>query len=203
MNKIATIILIAIIPFVLVPAAQAQAYRSGGAGDRVELGAFADYFHLEQTDGNYVGVGGRLGFNITRHVQLEGEMNYDFGQTFNEAFFNTGGPGTTTFVRSDLRILHGMFGPKFETRGPVRLFVTAKGGFVNFRFDPRAATFDTFASSVDNLRTDNVTPTFYPGGGIEAFIGPVGFRLEAGDEMYFTNGTHNNLRVTFGPTIRF
>ncbi len=44
---------------------------------------------------------------------------------------------------------------------------------------------------------------FYPGGGIEAYLGPVGLRLDVGDEIYFRGGAHNNLRVTFGPHMRF
>ena len=43
----------------------------------------------------------------------------------------------------------------------------------------------------------------YPGGGIEAFAGPFGFRIEAGDEMYANHGVNNNLRFTFSPSIRF
>jgi hypothetical protein len=70
---------------------------------------------------------------------------------------------------------------------------------MDFRFDNRPATFDTFASSVEGLRSRNVNAVFYPGGGLEGHIGPVGLRLDVGDEMYFNNGTHNNLRVAFGP----
>jgi hypothetical protein len=33
--------------------------------------------------------------------------------------------------------------------------------------------------------------------------GAIGLRADVGDEIYFNNGTHNNLRVTFGPTFRF
>jgi len=44
---------------------------------------------------------------------------------------------------------------------------------------------------------------FYPGGGAEAFLGPIGFRLDVGDEIYFNDRAHHNLRVTVGPTIRF
>src|SRR5262249_50783509 len=117
--------------------------------------------------------------------------------------FENTGTGSVTFVDSNLRVLHGMLGPKLQTKGPVKVFVTAKGGFINFRFDPRSPSFNTFASSVGNLRTDNVDATFYPAGGIEAFIGPFGLRIEAGDEMYFNHGVHHNLRVTFGPQIRF
>jgi hypothetical protein len=39
--------------------------------------------------------------------------------------------------------------------------------------------------------------------GLEAFGGPIGIRLEVGDEVYFLNGARNNLRVTFGPQFRF
>jgi hypothetical protein len=48
-----------------------------------------------------------------------------------------------------------------------------------------------------------VSGTLYPGGGLEGQIGPVGLRLEAGDEIYFAGGTHHNVRVAFGPFIRF
>jgi len=42
-----------------------------------------------------------------------------------------------------------------------------------------------------------------PGGGWEGFIGPVGLRLDVGDEMYFNHGTKHNLEVTLGPYVRF
>ena len=44
---------------------------------------------------------------------------------------------------------------------------------------------------------------FYPGGGVEGHLGPVGLRLDVGDEMCFNDGTHHNLRVAFGPYVRF
>jgi hypothetical protein len=43
----------------------------------------------------------------------------------------------------------------------------------------------------------------YPGAGVEGFWGAFGFRLDVGDEIYLNNGTFNNLKVEFGPTIRF
>jgi hypothetical protein len=43
----------------------------------------------------------------------------------------------------------------------------------------------------------------YPGAGVEASLGPVGLRFELGDEIYFNSGAHNNLRITFGPILRF
>jgi hypothetical protein len=171
------------------------------AQDHAEVGVFADYFRLGETTSNFVGVGGRAGVHVGRPVELEAEMSYDFNHAFTEGFQDTS--GAVTFTNSNIRVLHGLFGPKLETKGRVKIFVTAKGGFVNFRLDPRPPSFDTFTSSVDNLRTNNVSAVFYPGGGFEAFLGPFGVRLEAGDEMYLANGAHHNLRVTFGPQLRF
>jgi hypothetical protein len=38
---------------------------------------------------------------------------------------------------------------------------------------------------------------------LEGHIGPVGVRLDVGDEIYFNHGAHNNFRTAFGPYIRF
>ena len=172
------------------------------AQNHAEVGAFVDYFKLGETSSNFVGIGGRAAFNVARNVQIEAEMAYDFNRVFTEGFTDTTA-GTVVTENSNLRILHGLFGPKFQTSGPVRVFVTVKGGFANFRFDPAPASFDTFISSVNNLRSNNVDGAFYPGGGIEAFLGPIGLRLEVGDEIIFASGARNNLKVTFGPQIRF
>jgi hypothetical protein len=179
----------------LVPLASAQ--------DHIEAGAFADYFHLSQTHTNFGGLGARLGFRVYSHVKLEGEMSYDFDQAFTEGFTNTG-TGVLTIQRTGMRILHGEFGPKVELgHGVIRPFVTLKGGFINFRLNNAPATFSTFVSSVDNLRRSNVDGVLYPGGGLEGHLGPLGLRLDVGDEIYFNHGSHNNLRVAVGPYIRF
>ena len=174
----------------------------GHAQNHAEVGAFVDYFKLGETSSNFVGFGGRAAFNVARNVQIEAEMAYDFNRVFTEGFTDTTS-GTIVTENSNLRVLHGLFGPKFQTSGPVRVFVTVKGGFTNFRFDPTPPTFDTFTSSVNNLRSNNVDGAFYPGGGVEAFLGPIGLRLEVGDEIIFASGARNNWKVTFGPQIRF
>jgi len=100
--------------------------------------------------------------------------------------------------------LHGLLGPKVELgHYRVRPFVELKGGFVTYLFDSRPASLDTLVSSVENLRSRNINGVILPGGGIEGFIGPVGLRLDVGDEMYFNQGTHHNLKVMLGPFIRF
>lgn len=175
--------------------------QTARAQDHGEVGAFVDYFRLHETGTNFVGLGGRAAINVSPYVQLEAEMAYDFNRAFTEGFADT--TGTITLQNSNIRVLHGLFGPKIQTKGPVRIFLTVKGGFTNFRFDPRAASFSTFTSSVDNLRTNNVSGALYPGGGVEAFLGPFGLRADVGDEIIFSNGAHHNWKVTFGPQIRF
>jgi hypothetical protein len=179
----------------LVPLASGQ--------DHFQVGAYADYFRISQTKTNMAGLGARVGVKAFPHVMLEGEMSYDFNQAFAEGFTNPSG-GAITFQNSNLKVLHGLFGPKIIAgHGAIRPFLTVKGGIINFRLDPRPASFSGFASSVDNLRANNVSGTLYPGAGLEGHIGPVGLRLEAGDEIYFAGGAHHNPRITFGPFIRF
>jgi hypothetical protein len=170
--------------------------------EHVEVGAFVDYFGLSQTSTNFTGVGGRVAFLAYRELKFEGEMSYDFNQTFTENFSD--GSGTVTTQRSDIRLLHGMVGPRLNVgRHRIQPFLTAKGGFINARFDAGPANASGFTSQVNNLRANNVIATFYPGGGVEGHIGPVGLRFDVGDEMYFSGGTHHNLRMAFGPFIRF
>lgn len=193
--------------FVVLPAAKAQ-----DSANHAEIGIFGDYFRLGATRGpslagtgatSFGGVGARLSINVSRRWQIEPEMNYDFAASFTEGF--SGAPGTTAgFTTSTLRILHGMIGPKLQTGGGAfRAFVTVKGGGDDFMFSAAPVTFSTFTSSVSGLRSSSVVGVVYPGGGIEAYLGPIGLRLDVGDEIYFQSGAHNNLRVTFGASIRF
>ena len=61
----------------------------------------------------------------------------------------------------------------------------------------------TFESTLLGIRASSLNMAIYPGGGVEASLGPVGLRFELGDDIYFNNGAHNNLRITFGPILRF
>jgi hypothetical protein len=181
-----------------VPAALAQ-----DDTEHVQVGVFADYLHFSRTDSDLLGLGGRASFVAYKRLKFEAEMAYDFNKTFTEGFSDNS-TGTVTFQRTDLRVLHGLFGPRINLgRHAIQPFVTAKGGFINFRLDNAPATLGTFTSMVSDLRRNDVMGTFYPGGGLEAHVGPIGLRLDVGDEMYFNNGAHHNFRATFGPVIRF
>jgi len=101
-------------------------------------------------------------------------------------------------------VTHGLFGPMVQpAKGCFRPFATMKAGFTDFRLSPSLLPQSNIVSDILGLRTSNLNAAIYPGGGVEASIGPVGVRFEIGDEIYFNNGGHNNLRISFGPIIRF
>ena len=171
--------------------------------NHMEVGAFGEYFNSNQTSTNFGGLGGRVGFSVLPHIKLEAEMSYDFNQVFTEGFSNTSG-GSVAFVNSNERVLHGLVGPKLLLgHGAIRPFLEVKGGFINYSFSSKPASFDTFVSSVQNLRSQNWNGAVMPAAGLEGRIGPIGLRLDVGDEMYFNHGTHHNAKVAFGPFIRF
>jgi hypothetical protein len=181
--------------------AAAPAVMAQQSSDHVEVGAFADYFRLSDSSPvrNFLGVGGRAAFNVQRNVQIEAEMAYDFKRNYTNTFTNG---ITSVTVNTGFRTLHGFFGPKFQTgSGPFRVFVSAKAGFDNFSISNQNAPTG-FRNAVG--LTDGTTAfALYPSGGFEVFAGPIGIRAEAGDDVFFQNGAHNNLRVTFGPQLRF
>lgn len=173
-----------------------------------EAGVFADYFRFPvgSTAINYVGVGGRAGVNINPYVELEGEMSYDFSRNYTTTYATPAtGTVSTTFTTTGVRPITALFGPKLQTgSGPFRLFATGKIGFVDFSYNGSGtASGSTFSNSLPGIGGPGTHVAFYPGGGVETFLGPVGLRLDVGDEVYLANGARNNLRVTFGPTIRF
>lgn len=176
--------------------------------NHLEVGAFADYFRYgpSSSDINFVGVGGRVGFNVSRKVAIEGEMNYDFARNYTTTYSGTGTGGVTTnFVTTGVRPLTGLFGPTFYLGSPsAHLFVTGKAGFINFSTsNPNNVSGSSFTGAINNVGNSGTYAAFYPGGGLESFWGPFGIRVEAGDEIYLSNGAQNNLRATVGPVFRF
>jgi hypothetical protein len=169
--------------------------------NHLEFGGFADYLNLSRTTPhiNFVGLGGRVAFNVHPHVQLEAEMAYDFKRDYTSTFSNG---VTTQLVTSRLRPLTALVGPKFQSSGPVRFFVTTKVGFINFSDSDQNAS-SGFVGALGGVTAGDTKFAFYPGAGVEGFWGPIGLRLEAGDNMYFDGGARNNFRVTFGPQFRF
>jgi hypothetical protein len=167
--------------------------------NRGEVGVFVDFLRLHHAQVNQFGIGGRAGFNVHKNVQLEAEGAYDFRQSGEDTV--TVGAVTSTY-RADLRTTNFLFGPKFHTNGPVRVFGTLKGGILNFSVSTTAAPLG-FTNTLRNIADGDTNGVFYPAGGIEAFAGWFGFRVEAGDMMYFDRGANHNFRLTAGPQFRF
>src|SRR5205809_5394031 len=170
----------------------------------VELGAFADYSNtnIATFPHNALGLGGRVDFNLHRLLQAEFETAYDFKYT---SVVLATSSASAALTSSELGILHVNGGLKFQTRGG-SFFLFAKGG-VN-RYDPvRTITTITglpIVSSTTPASPNAFTESiFYPGCGIGFHAGPLGIRLDVGDEIYWSNGAHHNFRATFGPTLRF
>jgi hypothetical protein len=190
--------------FIFLPLLVFGSSSSSFAQKRVEVGVFLDYLSISKTSTNNFGVGGRFGYRIHRNVMMEGELAYDYGLNFDEAFRNIANGKLTAIGRTSIGVTHGLFGPKLQSsRGAFRPFITFKGGFVDFRLSPSLVPYSNVVSALTGIRTSSLNAAIYPGGGVEASLGPVGLRFELGDEIYLNNGAHNNLRITFGPMLRF
>ena len=174
------------------------------AQGRFQAAVLLDYFGVSQTNTSNVGIGGRFGYRIHPRVLLEGEFTYSYGVNFDEVYRDIANGDVKAIARTSIGVSDGLFGPMLQpARGHLRPFVTLKGGFVDFRLTPSLLPYSGVVSAILGLRTSSVSPSLYPAGGAEATLGPIGLRLECGDAMYFNNGTHNNLLITFGPTLRF
>src|SRR5579871_4045432 len=174
------------------------------AQSRMEAGIFLDSLSISQTGTDNFGLGARFGYRVHHNVMLEGELAYDYGLNFDESFRNITNGNIAAIERTSIGVTHGLFGPMIQpSHGHFRPFATLKAGFIDFRLSSSLLPYSTVVSSIFGLRTSNLNAALYPGAGIEASLGPVGLRLEAGDEVYFNRGAHNNLRITFGPIVRF
>ena len=174
------------------------------AQSRMEAGIFLDALSISQTGTTNIGLGARFGYRIHQSVMLEGELAYDYGLNFHEAYVDLTNGNVVAIENTSIGVTHGLIGPMVQpSHGHFRPFATLKAGFIDFRLSGSLLPYSGIVSSVLGLRTSNLNVALYPAGGIEASLGPVGLRFEAGDEMYFNRGAHNNLRITFGPILRF
>src|SRR5215831_660812 len=155
------------------------------AQKRIEAGVFLDYLGISQTKTTNIGLGVRFGYRVHRNVMLEGELAYDYGVNFDEAYVNLVTGDVAAIERTSVGVTQFRVGPKVQPHGRFRPFATIKAGFIDFRLAPGLLPYSDVVSAIVGLRTSNLNPAIYPGGGIEPAIGPVGLRLEFGDEIYF------------------
>ncbi|MGH9633527.1 MAG: hypothetical protein ACRD72_01700 [Candidatus Angelobacter sp.] len=162
-----------------------------------EAGVFADYFRLQTAPQDFGGIGARISINVHPNIAAEADGAYDFERSRTQ-LISSGGISST--FRSNFRITHGLFGAKLQwgKKSPVRLFATAKAGFIRFGVNSGPVTFGNATGGTGQYKA-----ALYPGGGVEGFWGWIGLRLDVGDEIYFDRGANHNLKVTLGPHIRF
>ncbi len=189
-----------------LPAISAQDYDQNN-WTHGEVGVYGDLFRVAPSGApveNFLGLGGRVGVNATHWAALEGEMNYNWEQTL--VTTNSSGLAITS-VTAKVRPLTGLFGPKFRfwSSHSVRPFVVGKVGFIDFATscNAPAGSPSCFTGSLSGFGGTSTHVAVFPGGGVEFFGGPVALRIDAGDQIYWNNGTNNNLRITFSPTFRF
>ena len=174
-----------------------------GRAQHLEIGGFASYgnFDVPRFPNVAVGVGGRLNINLNPYIVLEGEGSYDFKHPRVEIVST----GTNQFQVSTLKlgVVHGNGGLKLQLKGG-SYFLFLKGGILAFQPEVRTTSLiGTLISNAPPTGTDFSEAVFYPGAGIGFHAGPLGIRVDAGDEIFWDRGTHHNLRITFGPTFRF
>jgi hypothetical protein len=168
--------------------------------DHGSFGAFFDYSRLDTPSLNMFGVGGRAGFKIWRQVQLEGEIAYDFNQTFTQTV--TSGSSTNR-ITTNVKGLYALFGPKVRIPHTKNFFFVAKAGFVNWGVSGPSTT-GSFTTQIAGIANGNIDTVFYPGAGYEFKLWRLDIRAEAGDEIVSVNNGHlNNFRATIGPQFRF
>ena len=170
----------------------------------MEAGIFLDSLSISQTGTSNLGLGARFGYRVHSHLLLEGELAYDYGLNFHEAYVDLVSGNVVAIANTSIGVTHGLFGPTVQpAHGHFRPFATMKAGLIDFRLSSSLLPYSGIVSSVLGLRTSNWNAALYPAAGIVGSLGPVGLRLEAGDEVYFNRGAHHNLRITFGPIVRF
>jgi hypothetical protein len=92
MKRFAILSAIALCLAILTPAALGQENPDPHKDliNHGNLGLYFDLTRLANTQLNMFGVGGRIGFNVQRHIVLEGEMAYDFEQSKSQTLTSGG-----------------------------------------------------------------------------------------------------------------
>ena len=179
-------------------------FSSAVFAQHVEIGGFGAYETYDQSNfpDHGFGLGGRINFNIHRYLQFEFETGYDFKHP---SFRVTNTVTGALLTNTQLGVLHVNSGLKLQSPGG-SFFFFLKGGGNRFDTELTSITVNsvpTVSTLTQGAQNSYWKGVLYPGVGIGFHAGPLGIRLDAGDEIYWASGARHNLRFTFGPTIRF
>ena len=185
-------LLVTILALGLCAAAQAQ---------HGEVGFFGEYIAFSPAGLGGAGIKGL--FALNRHLALEGEFSYDFNRTLNETTIDplTGALGTN---KSRMHATNFLGGISVSRPSPkIRPFFTMKMGLMTINPSSLPPGLISTNEQMNQIRASHGNFAIFSAGGVEAYSGKWGFRLDVGDEIYFLNGANSNFRITFGPNYLF
>ena len=192
MRKMFFFVLAAAALWLMVPAQNAQAQSET---PKVEIGAHYTLLRFRDFDITDNGVGGRITFNLSDNIGLEGELNY-FGQKR-----SSDSPLTTFPLFVDSSRTQGLFGAKTGIRSEkAGIFGKFRPGFVRFGESGviPGQSFTQFALDIGGVfelyPTRHVALRFDIGDTIVRF----GSNFTGGDAFY-----SNNLQISSGIAFRF
>jgi hypothetical protein len=176
-----------------------QVSRPPGQSENQDHGNLAAYFDVTRVQGfTLFGVGGGMGFNVTRRIVLEAEYAYEF-QRSNSQTITAG--GSTNTITTNLHMWDTLFGPKVNLTK--HFFVLGKGGLAKFTVSGPAPP-GGINNQINGIANGNLDAAIYAGGGVEFKIKRLNFRADAGDLLiWLNNGAQSNFRATIGPQLRF
>jgi len=176
-----------------------QISKPPGQTENQDHGNLGVYFDVSRVQGfTLFGVGGRMGFNVTRRIVLEAEYAYDFQRSMTQTV--TAG-GSTNTITTNLRMWHVLFGAKVNLTK--HFFVLGKAGLADFAVSGPSIPGGV-NNQIDGIVNGNLDTAVFVGGGTEFKIKKISFRADVGDEIiWLNNGAQNNPRATFGPQLRF
>ncbi|MGC2743046.1 MAG: hypothetical protein WA672_07650, partial [Candidatus Angelobacter sp.] len=78
-----------------------------------------------------------------------------------------------------------------------------KGGFVHMAAETTLTEQGNPIFIPVSFSSSETHGTLFPGGGVEFLKQRWGLRVEAGDEIFWSSGTHHNFKLMTGPELRF
>jgi hypothetical protein len=173
------VLLLLIVAVMSVPAVSAQEF------DRINLGVYAESFRSNQNRNQHARTGRARGSEgvSASETGKRGVLRLQSGLCKRIYKYERRNSDVSEYRDADDA---GVVWAEAGTGAERGQAVSGKGGFVNYSFDARR-----HQRSVDF--------------GVEGWKGgsAVGLRLDVGDETYFNDGTHHNLKVMSGPFVRF
>ena len=163
-----------------------QAAQAQPGPERLEVAVNLSLLRASGFESTEAGIGGRVGFNLTNHIALEGDVDYIPNHRIKSSESRIGAGDGSFWLVYDHNRTTGLFGAKIGTYTPrFGAFAKARPGFTHSRQTGPGCVGD--CAAVDLLPARNEYRTefaFDVGGGFEVYpTGRTVARVEVGDTM--------------------